>query len=90
MTEPIYSDRAWAQLDKLDDDKTATLYDAVLDAIDLITDSTSEAMARSDTFRTDDGLLRRLPIVGHYSWCVFWSPDGPSIEAIAPSPRVSR
>ena len=35
---------------------------------------------------TADGIRMRLPVIGHPPYKVFWSTDGPRIEAIFPHP----
>lgn len=81
-----YSEIADAQLDALETGGDATLYDAVLDAIELIFRVPGQAHALSTAITTAEGTRMRLPVAGHPPYKVFWSTDGPRIEAIFPHP----
>ena len=79
-----YSEIADAQLDELEAGPDADLYNAVLDACELIFRYPQKAQALSTAIRTKDGIRFRLPVTGHPPYKVFWSSDGPRIEAVFP------
>ena len=84
--DDAYSQVADEQLDALEAGPDADLYDAVLDACELIFRLPSQAQARSTAITTADGVRLRLPVAGHPPYKVFWSSEGPRIEAIFPHP----
>lgn len=84
--EGDYSEVADAQLDELEQGDDADLYDAVLDAIELIFRAPGQAQALSTAITTDDGIAMRLAVAGQSPYKVFWSTAGPRIEAIFPHP----
>ena len=84
--DDAYSRVADKQLDSLEAGPDADLYDAVLDACQLIFRLPAQAQARSTAIRTPDGIRFRLPVAGHPPDKVFWSSDGPRIEAVFPHP----
>lgn len=81
-----YSEVADKQLDALEAGPDIDLYNAVLDACELIFRMPDQAQALSTAITTVDGIRFRLPVVGHPPFKVFWSPDGPRIEAVFPHP----
>jgi hypothetical protein len=81
-----YSEVADAQLDALEAGLDAALYNAILDACDLIFRLPAVAQARSTAVISKDGLLMRLPVAGHPPYKVFWTTAGPRIEAVFPHP----
>lgn len=81
-----YSAVADAQLDALESGPDADLYNAILDACDLIFRLPAQAQARSTAVLTKDGVLMRLPVAGHPPYKVFWTTAGPRIEAVFPHP----
>lgn len=81
-----YSQVANKQLDSLEAGSDADLYHAVLDACELIFRLPAQAQARSTAITTAEGIRLRLPVVGHPPYKVFWSSDGPRIEAVFPHP----
>ena len=74
------------QLDSLEAGPDADLYNAVLDACELIFRLPVQAQARSTAITTTEGIRFRLPVVGHPPYKVFWSSEGPRIEAVFPHP----
>jgi len=84
--EDAYSAVADAQLDALEAGPDADLYNAILDACDLIFRLPAEAQARSTSVTTKDGVRMRLPVAGHPPYKVFWATEGPRIEAVFPHP----
>lgn len=81
-----YSQVANKQLDSLEAGPDADLYNAVLDACELIFRLPAHAQARSTAITTAEGIRLRLPVAGHPPYKVFWSSDGPRIEAVFPHP----
>lgn len=81
-----YSQVANKQLDSLEAGSDVDLYNAVLDACELIFRLPAQAQARSTAITTADGIRFRLSVAGHPPYKVFWSADGPRIEAVFPHP----
>lgn len=83
-----YSQVADEQLDALEAGDDPDLYNAALDACDLIFHATGIAQSRSTAIQTAEGIRFRLPIVGHPPYKVFWAhtDDGPRVEAVFPHP----
>lgn len=81
-----YSKVADSQLDALEAGADVSPYNAVLDACELVLSYPAKAQARSTAVRTKQGVLLRLPVAGHPPYKVFWSSDGPRIEAVFPHP----
>lgn len=86
MTEGSYSEVADRQLDDLEAGADPDLYNAVLDACELIFRLPDRAQALSTAIMTKDGIRLRLPVAGHPPYKVFWNPDGPRVEAVFPHP----
>lgn len=86
MTEGAYSEVADQQLNALEQGPDVDLYNAVLDACELIFRLPAQAQARSTAITTAQGIRLRLPVAGHPPYKVFWSSDGPRIEAVFPHP----
>lgn len=89
-SEDAYSQTADQQLDALEAGADPDLWNAVLDAIELIFDAPGLAQSHSSAITTDqvDTILFRLPVAGHYPYKVFWTRTsaGPRIEAVFPHP----
>jgi hypothetical protein len=81
-----YSQVADAQLDALEAGPDVALYNAVLDACELIFRLPVQAQSRSTAITPKDGVLMRLPVAGHPPYKVFWTTAGPRIEAVFPHP----
>jgi len=81
-----YSQVADEQLDSLEAGPDVDLFNAVLDACELIFRLPAQAQARSTAIATAEGNRLRLPVAGHPPYKVFWSSDGPRIEAVFPHP----
>ena len=80
-----YSATAHEQLDALEREDP-DVYDAVLDACELVFLAEGLAQARSTAIVTPDRVVFRLPVVGS-PIKVFWSnwgPEGPRVEAVFP------
>jgi hypothetical protein len=82
--EADYSEVANDQLDALEQGPDSGLYNSVLDAIELIFRLPGEARTRSSAISAEEGIRMRLPVAGYPPYKVFWSTDGPRIEAIFP------
>jgi hypothetical protein len=81
-----YSRVADAQLDKLEGSADPGLYNAVLDACELVFRAPELARQRSTAITTKEGIRLRLPVAGYPPYKVFWSSKGPRIEAVFPHP----
>lgn len=81
-----YSQVADVQLDALEAGPDPALYNAVLDACELVFRLPAQAQSRSTAVTTKDGVLMRLPVAGHPPYKVLWSTAGPRIEAVFPHP----
>ena len=87
MTKPgDYSAVADAQLDLLESGPDAGLYNAVLDAIELILSYPDRAQLESTAITTAQGIRLRLAVAGFPPYKIFWSSAGPRIEAVFPHP----
>ena len=84
--EADYSEIADAQLEELEQGPDADLYNAVLDTIELIFRLPGQAHALSTAITTNEGIRLRISVIGHPPYKVFWSTEGPRIEAIFPHP----
>jgi hypothetical protein len=84
--EGDYSQVADAQLDALEAGSGLDLYEAVLDACELIVRAPGQAQALSTAITTKDGIRLRLPVAGHPPYKVFWSGEEPRIEGVFPHP----
>lgn len=83
-----YTDVAGDQIDALEGGPDMDLFNAVLDACELVFRATGLAQSKSSAVQSANGIVLRLPIAGHPPYKVFWSqtPDGPRIEAVFPHP----
>lgn len=73
------------QLTTLEQGEDGPLFNAVLDACELIMRLPLKAQSLSATIVTADGrTILRLPVAGHPPYKVFWSSAGPRIEAVFP------
>lgn len=85
-----YSQVAELQLESLEIGPDVDLYNDILQHIDLIFDRPREAQRHSTAITSDDGIVLRLPVVGHPPYKIFWTSGGPggspSIEAVFPHP----
>lgn len=83
-----YADVAGDQIDALEAGPDMELFNAVLDACELVFRATGLAQSKSSAVRSANGIVLRLPVTGHPPYKVFWSqtPDGPRIEAVLPHP----
>jgi hypothetical protein len=81
-----YSEVADEQLDDLEKGDDIDLYNSVLDACELVFRAPDRARAMSTAITTREGIRLRLPVPGHPPYKVFWSSEGPRIEAVFPHP----
>jgi len=78
-----YSEVADAQLDELEE-SDPDLYNDVMDVCEAIFASPARAQGMSAAVQTADGIVFRLAVPGRHPFKVFWSSDGPRIEAVFP------
>jgi hypothetical protein len=83
-----YSEVVAAQLNLLAAGSDYDLYDAILDAIELVLSFPTKAQTLSTAIVTREGARLRLPVTGHSPYKVFWSSEGPRIEAVFPHPSA--
>lgn len=84
--EGDYSSIADQQLDVLETGPDVDLYNAILNDCELILSYPEIAQARSTAVTTEENVRLRLPVAGHPPHKVFWSTQGPRIEAVFPHP----
>jgi hypothetical protein len=84
--EGDYSEIADAQLDVLEAGSDVDLYNAAPDDYDLIFRLPGQAQALSTAITTTEGVRLRLPVAGYPRYKIFWSTDGPRIDAVFPHP----
>lgn len=84
--EGDYSKIADLQLDALEAGSDVDLYNAVLNDCELIFRMPGQAQSLSTAVTTKEGIRMRLPVPEHTRYKVFWSTDGPRIEAVFPHP----
>ena len=80
------SELAQLQLAELANGSNVDLYQAVVDACNLILTSPGRAQGMSSAIFSFKGPVLRLPVVGHPPYKVFWTTEGPWIEAVFPHP----
>lgn len=80
-----YSEIADTQLDEIGVSDPA-LYNDILTVCELVFTDPARAQSMSAAIRTGHGIVLRLPVPGHAPYKVFWSSDGPRIEAVCPHP----
>lgn len=81
-----YSEVADAQLDELEAGGDVELYNDILTVCQFIFDHPGQAQSMSSAVTTTEGITMRLAVPGHPPFKVFWSTDGPRIEAVFPHP----
>lgn len=85
-SEAGYSAVADQQLTDLETRGPTELYLAAIDTCEAILDDPSTARRRSAAIQTKEGIRFRTPVNEFPDLKVFWSSDGPRIEAIFPYP----
>jgi hypothetical protein len=81
--EGAYSEVADQQLTELEQ-RDAELYNDILTVCELVFTDPGRAQAMSAAIRAQHGIVFRLPVPGRHPFKVFWSSDGPRIEAVFP------
>lgn len=81
--EGSYSAVADEQLDKIEASDTA-LFNDILTVCELVFAEPSRAQSMSAAVRAEHGIVFRLAVPGRHPYKVFWSSDGPRIEAVFP------
>jgi hypothetical protein len=82
---PEYSEVADRQLDALQA-SDPDLYNDVLTMCELVFANPGRARSMSTAIQTREGIVLRLPVPGRSPYKVFWTSDGPRIEAVFPHP----
>jgi hypothetical protein len=85
-SEAGYSAVADQQLTDLETRGPTELFLAAVDTCESILDNPSAARRRAAAIQTKEGIRFRTPVNGFPDLKVFWSSDGPRIEAIFPYP----
>lgn len=81
--EGEYSEVADEQLNELEGSDPA-LYNDVLTVCEAIFADASRAQSMSAAIQTQGGIVFRLAVPGRHPYKVFWSSNGPRIEAVFP------
>jgi hypothetical protein len=79
-----YSQIADSQLDAIEAGGDAKLYNAILDACQLVFSNPDLARQTSTAISTEQGVRMALAVRGHHPYKVFWDLSGPRIEAVFP------
>lgn len=85
MPEITYSEVADEQLDAMEL-SDPDLYAEVLAVCEAIFDDPGYARSFSSAVNTADGIVFRLAVPKRHPYKIFWSPEGPRIEAVFPHP----
>ena len=85
IAEGDYSEIADAQLDELEHTDGA-LYNDILTVCEQIFLNPARARSMSAAITSSNGIVFRLAVPGRAPSKVFWSADGPRIEAVFPYP----
>ncbi|MCL2849625.1 MAG: hypothetical protein FWE61_06235 [Micrococcales bacterium] len=80
-----YSQVAAEQLD-MAETVDPGLHQDLVDTCEAILDDPNRYRAAASAIVTHDGVVMRTPVVGRAPYKVFWSTDGPRIEAVFPYP----
>jgi hypothetical protein len=80
-----YSEVADEQLDELQA-SDADLYNDILTMCELIFTEPARAQSMSTAIHTSEGIVLRLPVAGRAPCKVFWTTDGPRVEAVFSHP----
>ena len=83
--EGAYSQVADEQLDAIER-TDAALYNDLLAICEFVFTEPMRAQSMSAAVRTDHGIVFRLPVPGRHPYKVFWTSNGPRIEAVFPYP----
>ena len=82
-----YSQVAVQQLDDLEAASDMDLYNGILENCHLFFQKPKQAQSFSTAIATDKGILFQLPVPGFPPFKIFWSSEGPTIEAVFAYPR---
>jgi hypothetical protein len=85
IAEGDYSEIADEQLDELEH-ADGSLYNDILTVCEQIFLNPARARSMSAAITTPDGIVFRVAVPGRAPYKVFWSSDGPRIEAVFPYP----
>jgi hypothetical protein len=85
-SEPCYSKVADEQLDEIEMSGDHELYNDLVNACEDILDNPGRARERSAAITTTEGVRFRFPVQGRAPYKIFWSSEGPRIEAVFPYP----
>jgi len=88
LSDGSYSAVADDQLAKLEAGSDVDLYNAVLDACELIFQLPERAQSLSTAITSAEWIRLRFPVAGFHPYKVFWSSslNGPRVEAGFPHP----
>lgn len=78
-----YSAIADKQLDAIEVEDPA-LYNDVLTVCEFVFTDPARAQSMSAAVRTEQGIVFRLAVPGRHPYKVFWSSQGPRVEAVFP------
>jgi hypothetical protein len=78
-----YSEIADEQLNAIEL-RDPALYNDILTVCELVFTDRGRAQSMSAAVRTAQGIVFRLAVPGRHPYKVFWSSDGPRIEAVFP------
>jgi len=81
--EGAYSEIADQQLDELERSDPA-LYNDILTMCEMVFTDPGRAQSMSAAVRAEHGIVFRLAVPGRHPYKVFWSSDGPRVEAVFP------
>ena len=84
-THHQYSQVAAEQLDAVETVDPG-LYRDLVDTCEAILDNPSKHRAAASAVVTHDGIVLRTVVPGRAPYKIFWSTDGPRIEAVFPYP----
>jgi hypothetical protein len=84
--EPCYSQVVDEQLDEIEQSGNLQLYNDIVTVCEFILDNPRSAQSRSSAITTKQGVRFRFAVPDHFPYKVFWSSDGPRIEAVFPHP----
>lgn len=82
-TGGLYSEIADQQLDALGA-SNPSLYNDILTVCELIFDGPRRAQSMSAAVPAEHGIVFRLAVPARHPYKVFWSSDGPRVEAVFP------
>lgn len=84
--EDCYSQVADEQLDEIERSGDLDLYNDLVNACEDILDDPGRAREQSAAITTKEGIRFRFPVRDRQPYKIFWSSEGPRIEAVFPYP----